>query len=46
MEELAMTGVESWHLALAGLTMLGLGIMINTSRRRLAPVPGGAHARR
>ena len=41
-----MTGVESWHLALAGLTMLGLGIMINASRRRLAPVPGGAHARR
>ena len=37
MEELAMTGVESGS---AGLTMLGLGIMINTSRRRSAPVPG------
>ena len=46
MEELAMTGVESWYLALAGITMLALGTMINATRRRLAPANTGAHARR
>ncbi len=45
-QELAVTGVESWHLALAGLTMLAAGIIVNTLRRRVDPVEVAAHARR
>lgn len=45
-EELAVTGVESWHLALAGMTMLSMGILINIMRRRFTPAEVVAHARR
>jgi hypothetical protein len=45
-EELAVTGVESWHLALAGMTMLSMGMIINIMRRRMTPTEIAAHARR
>lgn len=45
-QELAVTGVESWHLALAGMTMLSIGLVINTMRRRFTPAEVAAHARR
>jgi hypothetical protein len=45
-QELAVTGVESWHLALAGMTMLSMGMIINTLRRRVTPAEVAAHARR
>lgn len=45
-EELAVTGVESWHLALAGMTMLSMGMVINIMRRRFTPDEIAAHARR